>query len=76
MNNVNQHLITLGHAHEHVTADWEDHGGPESGPMVDGRAAFDVYASDTDYVYIEEDGQAHYEKRDLKHEAYIAEHFC
>lgn len=37
-------LAALGFECEHVEAHWEDVGGPESGPKLDGRPEHDVWA--------------------------------
>ena len=36
-------LVNNGYTHEFVEADWEDVGGPESGPQLSGHDAYDVY---------------------------------
>lgn len=64
------YLLEMGYTHTHVEAEWEDIGGPESGPCLDGHDEYDVYESDVDHVYIC-NGEAYFEKRDLVMEAYL-----
>ncbi len=51
-------LLQSGYTHEHHNATWEDVGDAENGPKLDGGPACDVYASETEYVVIDEDGSA------------------
>ena len=51
-------LLAAGYIYEQVPADWEDVGGPESGPQVVGHQAFDQYSkkltrgSLVEFIYI------------------------
>lgn len=71
---VHKHLIDLGYRHENIPEEWEDTGGPESGPKLEGHPSFDLYTSDTDYITIDHYGHfVHYELRDLELEKWIDE---
>lgn len=48
-------LAALGYQCEHVPETWEDVGGPESGPLVVGHGAGDVWTKG-DHVIVVEDG--------------------
>lgn len=39
--------------HTHIAADFYDAGGPESGPMIHGHDAFDVYSGDSHEIIIQ-----------------------
>jgi len=45
-------LTALGFSMQHVPADWEDVGGPESGPKVVGHPEYDVWTKGTTAVYV------------------------
>jgi hypothetical protein len=51
---VQQTLAALGFTHIHHPADWEDIGGPESGPKLVGHNAYDEYRKDDTSVYVED----------------------
>jgi hypothetical protein len=51
---VQQTLQALGFVHTHHPADWEDTGGPESGPHLVGHNAYDEYRKDDTSVYVED----------------------
>lgn len=40
---VHAHLTAAGFTHTHVPEEWQDVGGPERGPNVQGHHAFDMY---------------------------------
>lgn len=59
---AHEFLTSNGYVFEHNEADWEDIGGPESGPQVVGHNAFNLYiAPSGDDVVIEQNGAAHSE---------------
>ena len=69
---VHKHLIALGYTHEYFPEDWEDTGGPEYGPRLEGHPAYDQYTSDKDYIIIDHHGHfAHFELRDLEFEKWV-----
>ena len=41
------------YVHTHYDAEFEDVGGPESGPMIYGHDAFDVYSGDSHEIIIQ-----------------------
>ena len=51
---VQQTLQALGFVHTHHPADWEDIGGPESGPELSGHNAYDEYSKGDTSVYVED----------------------
>lgn len=51
---VQQTLAALGFVHTHHPADWEDTGGPESGPHLTGHNAYDEYSKGDTSVYVED----------------------
>ncbi len=50
------HLLAHGYEHERVEASWEDHGDAETGPMVSGGPAYDMYLGPDEVVFATEDG--------------------
>ena len=62
---AHEFLIANGYAFEHCEADWEDIGGPESGPQVVGHNAFNYYtATSGNDVVIDRDGAHNVEPLD------------
>ena len=49
-------LNALGYVQERVPEHWQDVGGPENGPKLEGHRAFQIYArpEDGEYVVIED----------------------
>jgi hypothetical protein len=41
------------YVHMHIEADFYDAGGPESGPMIHGHNAFDLYSGDSHEIIIQ-----------------------
>ena len=73
---VHAHLIELGYTFAFREADFEDVGNGETGPILKGGPAYNEYASDEDYIFIDHKGHfAHYEKRDLAWENWIDEQY-
>ncbi len=68
---VHEFLLKHGYVHQHIEADWEDVGGPETGPIISGHGAFDEYTSNEDFVYIDDNDKAYFEPRDLAFEKYV-----
>lgn len=40
------------YVHQHIAAEFYDAGGPESGPMIYGHEAFDVYSGDSHEIIV------------------------
>lgn len=54
--NTHNFLTDQGaYVHLHITAEWEDVGGPESGPVIVGHEAFDIYSGDS-HEFVVQDG--------------------
>jgi hypothetical protein len=50
---VKQVLVALEFKHTHHPADWEDTGGPESGPHLVGHNEYDEYSKGDTSVFVE-----------------------
>lgn len=50
------HLIEMGFDHQYIDAEWEDTGGPESGPIISGHPGFHLYKMKNFDLYINNDG--------------------
>lgn len=71
---IHAHLLALGFAYTHHEEDFEDRGGPESGPMISHYPAWDEYETDDWRVIVDHHGRAGLsEARDLAFEAYCDE---
>ena len=64
-------LTALGYRRERIEEDWEDVGGPESGPDLVGGPAADIYEDADSRVVITERGWTSFEWRDLEMEKYV-----
>jgi len=53
---VHDGLLSLGFTWERMPESSEDHGGPESGPMIDYVPACDVYSIDDEHIFIDPNG--------------------
>ncbi len=65
------HLLAHGYTHERVPADWEDHGDAETGPMVTGGPAYDMYIGADEMVFSGETGVLDRVARDLEMEKHM-----
>lgn len=71
-NNIHEALLMNGYKWRFVPADYEDVGGPESGPMLTGHPDYYEYINDEEYVIVQDGVVVHREKRDLEAEKFFA----
>lgn len=68
---LHEHLLAHGYEHQRVEADWEDHGDGETGPMVSGGPAYDLYLGSDEMVFATEEGVLDRVARDLDFEKWL-----
>lgn len=63
------------YVHTHYDEEFEDRGGPESGPLVDYSPAYDEYAGESHYLIVEGGVIVHTIPRNIRYEEEFDDYF-